>query len=283
MASSAEKKLDAAKNPEVHEQSNVEDEKLRLGILDKSVQVDVQQLFLENYINYESDDKMADEVKIFIPVFDGQDYPMWRKRIEMYLKMKECEKVIEKERPEGEAEAAWKKLEVKAMNYIYSAISNKQLEFVCDEATPKKVMDKFDKMYLRESTALQICVRNQLESLKLSEFTDSTEFFSSFEKLVIDLKNAGATVSEKEKLNYMLRSLPSEMSHVGDIIDALKTEDQTVEFVMNKIKMSERQNKDNVKRNSANAFKIERKRNGTCNGCGKFGHYKFECRSQGLT
>ena len=40
---------------------------------------------------------MAGRCNIMIPVFDGEDYGMWKKRITMYLKFKKCNEVIKRE------------------------------------------------------------------------------------------------------------------------------------------------------------------------------------------
>ena len=146
-------------------------------------------------------------------------------------------------------------------------------------------MRKLDKIYLRESTALQICVRNKLERVKLKDYTETSEFYSDFEKLIIELKNAGATVSKKEKLNYLLRTLPSSLSYIGDLIDVIPEGDQTVDYVINKIKMHEERERDenpNSRNKSlnSNVFKSEIKRDRTCYKCGKNGHYQYECMGQ---
>ena len=73
-------------------------------------------------------------------------------------------------------------------------------------------MKKFDEMYLKESTALQVVCRRRLEKIKLENYSDSASFFSDFEKLIIELKCAGAQVSEREKLTYMLNTLPEDYS-----------------------------------------------------------------------
>ena len=79
---------------------------------------------------------------------------------------------------------------------------------MCEEETAYKIMKKLDSMYLKESTALQIVCRNRLEKMKLRNYSNSESFFSEFEKTVNELKSAGAKMSEKEKLNYMLNALP---------------------------------------------------------------------------
>jgi len=127
-------------------------------------------------------------------------------------------------------------------------------------------------MYTRESTAIQICVRNQLEKLKLNDYEDSSTFFTEFEKLINELKSAGVTVTQREELNYTLPTLPDSLNYVGDLIDALKEADQTCEFLKNKIIMWEIREKENnckihIKKS---ALKSEHKEpEKICFGCGK--------------
>ena len=180
------------------------------------------------------EDKMAGICDITIPVFDGEDYSMWEKRITMYLKFKKCDEVIKREQVTTDKEE-WDEKELKAVNHIYSVISNKQLEFVSEEETAYKIMKKLDSIYLKKSTALQIVCRNRLEKLRLRNYSDSKAFFSNFEKAVNELKGAGAKITEKEKFNYMLNTLQESYSYIGDLIDTLKNEDQTADYVRNKI------------------------------------------------
>ena len=92
---------------------------------------------------------------ISIPVFDGEDYSMWQKRITMFLKFKKCHEVITRERISADR-PEWDQQDLKAINIIYSSISNKQLEFVCEETTAYDMINKLDEIYFKESTALQI-------------------------------------------------------------------------------------------------------------------------------
>ena len=68
---------------------------------------------------------------------------------------------------------------LKAMNYIYGALSNRQTEFVAEETTSYAIIKKLDKLYLRESTALEIHVRNKLERIKLKDYIETSEFYSA--------------------------------------------------------------------------------------------------------
>jgi len=139
---------------------------------------------------------------------------------------------------------------------------------------------------MRESTAIQICVRNKLEKLRLNDYDESSIFFTEFEKLINELKSAGAPVTQREKLNYMLRTLPDSLNYVGDLIDALKEADQTYEFFKNKIILWEAREKENNCQNHSrqSALKSKRKESEcklekTCFGCRKPGHIKANCKN----
>lgn len=77
-----------------------------------------------------------------------------------------------------------------------------------NEETAYDIIKKFDEMYLKQSTALQIICRNRVEKIRLKDYDDIDTFFSEFEKLINELKYAGAKVSEREKLKYILNTLP---------------------------------------------------------------------------
>ena len=78
----------------------------------------------------------------------------------------------------------------------------------------------------------------------------------------------------------MLRTLPSSLSHIGDLIDVLPEKDQTINYVVNKIKIYEEKDENINSKNKSgntNVFKAEKKRKKTCYKCSKIGHAQFEC------
>lgn len=88
-----------------------------------------------------------------ISIFDGEGYGMWKKRITMFLRYKECDIVITRVKTETD-NPDWDKKDLKEINIIYSAFSNRQLEYIRGEKTAYEIMKKFDEVYLKESTAL---------------------------------------------------------------------------------------------------------------------------------
>lgn len=173
------------------------------------------------------------------------------------------------------------------MNYIFSSITNKQLEYIKLLPTAFDMMKKFDEMYLQESTALQIIQRNNLERIKLNDFSTPKNFFDEFEKAVNELKAAGANVSDQEVLNYMLKALPSEYSHIGDLIDVLPVAERTVEYLKSKINlktMQDNRDKNKSKESPMNSstFHTQTQFRPTCYSCGKPGHMQRECDGRDL-
>ena len=206
-----------------------------------------------------------DRNEIKIPIFDGVDYSMWKKRLMLYLKLKKCNVAIERVKLETD-NTDWDKKDLLALNYIYSAITNKKMEFVCDEMTVYDIIKEFDSRHSKEPTTLQIICRKNLEKTKLDNYSDSASYLSEFEKAVNEFKSAGAQINEKEKLNYMLNTLPNSYSHIGDLIDNLKPEDQKVADVKNKIGIAEKKQKGEYEERKTNAFAAKKKGCYTCGG-----------------
>lgn len=232
---------------------------------------------------------MADDKNdgVRIPIFDGSDYTSYKTRLLMFLKMKKCKVVVEREEittgTNTDDHAKWEEDDTKASVYIHSTVSNKQLQYIKSLTSARQMIAKFDQMYLKTSTALQIVQRNDLEKIKLQDYSTVEEFFDNFEKAVNELKEAGATLNDNEELNYMLKALPSSYSHIGDIIDVLPVEERTVEYVKSKIKLKDKKEKSEVKKgqesHKSNAFNTQMQFPRTCYGCGKAGHIQRDCWS----
>jgi len=223
--------------PSESSESRIDPEKLRRLVEEQIENILIWKIkIFGNERNITKQIEMMDE-DFKLRIFDGRDYNIWKKRILLYLKLKKCDEPAIREKLNTDAEAEWNEKNLKAMNYIYCSISNEQLEFVGDKDTALDILNKFDEIYLKKSTALQICIRNRLDRMKLKDFEESSTFFSEFEKIINELKSAA--VNEREKLDYMLKTLPDSLSYIGDLVDTMKESDRTCEFLKNKIVMWE--------------------------------------------
>ena len=92
---------------------------------------------------------------IVVPVFDGSDYKLWKKRMAVLLKYKRCVTPIEREKGNDDSATTWTDMDIKAMNYLYSALSSKVLEYVKDLDTSRKIILKLDEMYDKPSTGFK--------------------------------------------------------------------------------------------------------------------------------
>lgn len=79
----------------------------------------------------------------------------------MFLKLKKCDIVIQRPKMRDD-KSDWDDNDLKAINFIYSAISYKQLEFVCKKTTEFEIMTILD-------LSLQII---KIETQRLHRFSD---------------------------------------------------------------------------------------------------------------
>ncbi len=229
---------------------------------------------------------------VTIPLFNGVEYEKWKFRILLFLELKGCKEAAVRRKAATDKDTDWSLMEVKAKNYIVSAITNEQLELVYSEPTAFDIVAKFDSLYLKRSTALQIINRRRLECIRLKEGADPLKFFNDFEKAINDLRAAGAEVKEPEKANYLVQALPESLAHLGDLVDLLKEDENVVEYLKTKITVKAKSG-GGVSTSSETGVNSQvfaancgnrggGSRSGfSCFKCGKEGHRRFECPSAG--
>lgn len=216
---------------------------------------------------------------IMLPIFDGVNYSSWKLRLLTLLEYKECHEPATAMMPapskNENVEAEWKKKDLKARTIIMSTISDKQLEYISLCKTAFEMLNKFDKMYLTQSTAMQIICRGKIEEIKMNNYSTVEDFFVDFEKTINDFKVAGGKIDESEKLRYLLRALPPSYSYIGDFLDVIPEEQRTVDYVQSKIKEKNMTSSEPNQKNNVSTFVT--KTNAQCFVCGKLGHMKNDC------
>lgn len=219
--------------------------------------------------------KQARIEDITIPIFDGVNYTSWKLRLVTLLEYKECHEPAICKMPAKYEENTWKKMDLKARTIIMSTISDKQLEYISECSTAYEMLQKFDKMYLTQSTAMQIICRSKIEDIKLNNYSSIEDFFVDFEKTINEFKTAGGEINENEKMRYLLRALPPTYSYIGDFIDVIPEDQRTVDYIKSKIKEKNMTTSDTDKKSDMSTFVI--KTQPKCFNCGKTGHLIKDC------
>lgn len=225
--------------------------------------------------------------------FDGSEYSKFRLRFILFLKRKEWHSAIDTPRPavaaDGKAEA-WDTIDAKAQSILVDAVSDKILNEIQHETTVLGMLKILDATYLRKSLMLAVLAKRNLLNLRMADGESAQTFFSRFESHISALRDAGETVSAREKLSYLLVILPDKYSHIIDILDALPEESKTVDYVKGKMLFDHCKNGSTTEIcEEGAAMKAQVTRPSArprtphsgyrCHLCGVAGHFKRDCRA----
>lgn len=104
------------------------------------------------------------------------------------------------------------------------------------------------------------------------------------EKAVNALKQAGATASEQEKLNYMIKALSQNYKHIGDLIAVIPERERIVDNLKSKIKLKCIDEKPKIESTRSNVFKVQStEKKAFCYNCGKPNHKKKDLETIQIT
>lgn len=214
---------------------------------------------------------MMSRDKYNIVPFAGENYSVWSFRILSILKENGVEKAVEDNTFAAKTEN--KILEAKAQALIIAAVADSHLEYLRDKVSAYSMFENLEKNFKKKGVRSKLFLRRQLNEIKFNDNNDSLmEHFVVLEKIFSQLKDADGELTEEEKVNYILLSMPP--SYEG-IITALETmENLKLDFVKNRLLGEEEKRKknDNINKSKNCAF--------VCYSCGKPGHKKFECRER---
>jgi len=138
--------------------------------------------------------------------------------------------------------------------------------------------------------ATRRALRQQLHTDRMAEDESVTAYMNRKKATVSRLKAAGDTISDEQLQDYILSGLTSKYEHIviqhmfTDILLA-KTEDLLREYdQLLRNSITPALEGDAYVNTDANAYmsRAEKlKKHRTCHNCGKYGHYKSECRAPG--
>lgn len=212
---------------------------------------------------------------VTLPIFDGEGYSNWKFRLMQTLEYKECLVPATRERGSADDEAVFSRKDLKARTILINALSDRQLEYVRKKSTVLEMLNTLDEIYSTKSTPMQILCRSKIEDIRMKNYSTLEDFFSDYEKACNDYAQAGGALDEQEKMRYLIRALPPSYAQVGEYLDVLPTEKQTVDYIKAKIREKNLIKSEFEKPKSASAFNAKTK--GLCYTCGRAGHKQAEC------
>lgn len=115
-----------------------------------------------------------------------------------------------------------------------------------------------------------VYLRRTLSEEKYLEKKPLLEHFVTMEKLFSQLKDAGNELSNEEKINYVLLSMPRSYENVITVLETMG--ELKLDFVKNRLLSEEQKRKKSQTENVESSF--------LCYTCGKKGHKQYECTTQ---
>ena len=114
---------------------------------------------------------------------------------------------------------------------ILLSLGDEVLREVSGETQALPFWEKFQVLYMKESLANRLYLKNKLYTLHMEEGKDLRKHLDEFNKVMLDLTNIGAKIDEEDQAIILLSSLPKPYEH---FVDTMLYGKQT--FTMSEVK-----------------------------------------------
>ena len=241
---------------------------------------------------------MAGEDNFKIPGFDGQNFGLWKRRVQVVLKTKGLGNTLLKAyRGVDDAQEVKIQKEVqdtKAQAILLGAMEQSVMQKVISCETAADIWERLHQVYENTSPASVGKIFEQYYSYKKDSKDDMATHISKVESLAIHLEQVGEKQSEVSIMSKLLHSLPSSYEALKEAWDSVHPTLQTrsnliARMLSNDASSSEATEaskdvalvvrKNDKTRNDA-SDRAEKMKKAKCFNCGKIGHYKRDCRSK---
>jgi hypothetical protein len=245
---------------------------------------------------------MVSNSRIEIEKFNGQNFELWKLKIEYLLVDREqWTTVCPGTMPTGMSMEEWEKLERRERSMIRLCLADSVLLNVSGEDLAKKLWDKLGSLYQSKSLVNKLFLRKKLYLLRMSDGSSVTEHLNVFNTIISQLSSVDIKITEEEKCISLLCSFPdswdSLVMAIGSNTTTLVLEDVVASLLSEEMrrKNMEGSTKDALvvrgrpvdrdkgkfsgrKSKSKGRSKSLVQSTRRCWKCGKVGNYKKDCK-----
>lgn len=184
----------------------------------------------------------SNEHTIQFPKFDGKNYSQWKFRMDLLLEEKQLkifvestlDDAIKNNKNPGIKEEDMRVREKKCKSLIAQAINDEQLQYVMDKQSAKEMYDALVAMFQRKSITSQLILRRSLLTMKFNG-DDINDHFAQFDKLIRELKLAGAQLVDMDVIVNLFLTLPKSYDGVVSSLESMDETKLTLDYVKGRL------------------------------------------------
>lgn len=154
---------------------------------------------------------MADD-KVQLPKFNGDDFPVWKTRLEKIVAARGYERVLkieEKDLKQGDDRAAYVRANAWVESLILTSLTDTYARAVLRSPSAKQMYEKLGAIHQKKSSASRLLIQQRFHQLQMAANEKVSDYVSRAEYLASQLKDLGVTsVSDEEVANKIVLGLP---------------------------------------------------------------------------
>ena len=223
-----------------------------------------------------------------VPVFDGSNWTLWKRRVTIYMKAKKIEYVVGP--LTGPKPEKFDEDDNKVLQLLFNSMSDQVSQKVLSCSTASEVWSRLHQVFENRSPAMVGKMYEKYYSYKKSDSDDMAAHIAKVEALAISLESVGEKVSEVSIMSRLLYSLSASYASLMVAWDSVEPARQTRAELVSRL-LSHDDRKCNDQGASAGVAFMARMskparrlpfsdwvKTATCHKCGKTGHLQFQCR-----
>lgn len=237
------------------------------------------------------------ESKVYqIHRFNGQNYQLWRRQMEIYMTENKLRKYILGVEKRTEANGIqWDEKDAEAQAFIMRGIELEQLKYLTECTTAAEMWSKLKAVHAEKSEQSAQVLLEKFMCIKMSDDEAVVDFIANVTSIAQRLKDLELEQKPQMITAKILSSLPVKFDHVRTAWYAVPRESQTIERLTEHLVNEESlmnlratERKEDItnavyslsKAKTYNNNNSSGKRRGNCNYCHKPGHWARECRKR---